>query len=85
MLDDDEQTTRPLLYERDEQLRRERTFNFAAQNDDDDESLLKLLRAGVDGPELQHLTSDRLHRLLIKIDPVMADAVHPNNRRKIVR
>lgn len=87
LLDDDggEQTARPLLYERDEQLRRERPL-CAAQSDDD-EQLLKLLRFddGSDGPQLQHLTSGRLHRLLNKVDPVMADAIHPNNRRKIVR
>ncbi|KZS18957.1 tRNA dimethylallyltransferase [Daphnia magna] len=90
LLDDDggEQTTRPLLYERDEQLRRERPL-CAAQSDDDEQllKLLKLLRFddGSDGPQLQHLTSGRLHRLLNKVDPVMADAIHPNNRRKIVR
>ncbi|KAI9556374.1 hypothetical protein GHT06_018948 [Daphnia sinensis] len=87
LLDDDGgQAAGPLLYERDQQLRRERP-PCAAQSeaDDDDEQLLTSLRFddGSDGP--QHLSSGRLHRLLKKVDPVMADAIHPNNRRKIVR
>ncbi|XP_057373962.1 tRNA dimethylallyltransferase-like [Daphnia carinata] len=88
LLDDEgEQTAHPLLYERDQQLRRERPPCAAQSGGQDDEQLLKLLRFddGSDGPQLQHLTSGRLHALLKKVDPVMADAIHPNNRRKIVR
>ena len=59
-------------------------INVPTYNDD---QLLKLLPFddGSDGKELQHLSSARLHQLLKKVDPVMADSIHPNNRRKIVR
>ena len=88
-----DQTT--LLYERDEQLRRQRQSSQSAgqtelechDGHDNDDQLLKLLPFddGSDGKELQHLSSARLHQLLKKVDPVMADSIHPNNRRKIVR
>ncbi|XP_046461083.1 tRNA dimethylallyltransferase-like [Daphnia pulex] len=87
-----DQTT--LLYERDEQLRRQRpsTSTQTAQTLDDgndnDELLLKLLplgEVGSDAKALEHLSSARLHQLLRKVDPVMADTIHPNNRRKIFR
>ena len=90
-----DQTT--LLYERDEQLRRQRQSSPSAAGQtelechddghDNDDQLLKLLPFddGSDGKELQHLSSARLHQLLKKVDPVMADSIHPNNRRKIVR
>ena len=88
----EDQQGQTLLYERDEQLRRQRQSSPAAQtthesHEDNDEQLLKLLPFddGSDGKELQHLTSARLHQLLKKVDPVMADSIHPNNRRKIVR
>ncbi|EFX79344.1 hypothetical protein DAPPUDRAFT_304867 [Daphnia pulex] len=58
LLDGDHKSSRDqtttLLYERDEQLRRQRP-------------------------------PARLHQLLRKVDPVMADTIHPNNRRKIFR
>lgn len=86
-----DQTT--LLYERDEQLRRQRppstqTAQTLDDGDDNDELLLKLLplgEVGSDAKALEHLSSARLHQLLRKVDPVMADTIHPNNRRKIFR
>lgn len=51
--------------------------------DADDESLLSRLTFVQDG--LDHLSSNRLHRLLRRVDPAIADTLHPNNRRKIIR
>ena len=51
---------------------------------EDDDQLLTCLTFDQDAlPE--HFTGPRLHQLLRKVDPAMADAIHPNNRRKIIR
>ena len=34
---------------------------------------------------LDEVSTDRLHDLLRRIDPEMAEELHPNNRRKIIR
>lgn len=34
---------------------------------------------------VDHLSSAHLHQLLKTVDPVMADILHPNNRRKVIR
>ena len=34
---------------------------------------------------VSHLETGHLHELLKKVDPPMADSLHPNNRRKIIR
>lgn len=52
-------------------------------DDADDERLLRTTTFDQEG--LPHLSSPRLHRLLESVDPEMADAIHPNNRRKIIR
>lgn len=74
-LHDDDQ----LLYER-----KHRTLDETVSSDQDDDQLLKSLTFDQEMVP-QHLTSARLHQLLRKVDPVMADSIHPNNRRKIIR
>lgn len=90
LLDDDptgEQTDDDLLYERDRRRREVNDETFptddVVDDDDDDDQLLKTLSFNQDSPA--HLSSARLHQLLKKIDPDMADTIHPNNRRKILR
>lgn len=91
LLDDDptgEQTDDDLLYERDRRRREVNdetlpTDDVVDDDDDDDDQLLKTLSFNQDSPS--HLSSARLHQLLKKIDPDMADTIHPNNRRKILR
>ena len=34
---------------------------------------------------VRHVATDRLHKFLQQIDPTMANTLHPNNRRKIIR
>lgn len=81
LLDDDPSDGQPdLVYELDEQ----RLANPAAIDETaNDDELLKTLTFQQNGVE--QLTSPRLHRLLKKVDPAMADTIHPNNRRKIIR
>lgn len=68
-----------LLYETD----RAGSPGTAGNDHDDDDKLLASLTFTQDG--LDHVSSSRLHRLLCRVDPDMADALHPNNRRKIIR
>lgn len=49
----------------------------------DDERLLMGVAFTEEG--VGHLTSRRLHGLLKRVDPAKADALHPNDRRKIIR
>ena len=49
----------------------------------DDDHLLKNATFTEEG--VGHMTSKRLHELLKRVDPAKADALHPNDRRKIIR
>lgn len=68
-----------LVYERDSSTKN----TWTVENVEDDEQLLKTLTFNEEG--VSHLTSQKLHQLLKRVDAVKADAVHPNDRRKIIR
>lgn len=77
LLDNDPDEKDELLFEQDLKRRQSTTDDCI----DDD-----LLKSTIfDHENTKHLSSDRLHRLLRQVDPEMADALHPNNRRKIIR
>ena len=58
-------------------------FQKRLSEEEDDESLLCRLTFSEEGVSV--ISSGRLHRLLSRVDPAMADTLHPNNRRKIIR
>jgi len=58
-------------------------FKKRLSEEEDDESLLCRLTFSEEGVSV--ISSGRLHRLLSRVDPAMADTLHPNNRRKIIR
>lgn len=82
LLDDDPSTDghADLVVEQDG---RRRTDDASIDETANDDELLKRLIFQQD--RVEDLTSPRLHGLLKKVDPAMADTIHPNNRRKIIR
>lgn len=36
-------------------------------------------------PQFENMTNDELYALLLKTDPVQAEKIHPNNRRRVMR
>ena len=84
LLDDEgnDQSDSPLLYDKSANTTPEGQPVMLVDDDDDD---LLLKKTVFDQDGVEHLTSPRLHRLLKMVDPDMADAIHPNNRRKIIR
>lgn len=79
LLDDDPSTDADLVVEQDGRRRTDDAIDETANDDE----LLKRLTFQQD--RVEDLTSPRLHGLLKKVDPAMADTIHPNNRRKIIR
>lgn len=72
---DDESDSAPLLFDEDVRANNE-SVTMAANISD-------LPFCTPDAVE--HLSSAHLHQLLKTVDPVMADVLHPNNRRKVIR
>lgn len=84
LLDDDPVDDQSdLLFQQDRRRLANHPIDETNQGSDDDDQLLSTLMFQYDAVE--HLTSPRLHQLLKKVDPAMADTIHPNNRRKIIR
>lgn len=57
-------------------------------DDDDDEQSSKLENVNMSDlsmKDLEEMPSSKLHECLKKFDPVTAERLHPNNRRKILR
>lgn len=58
-------------------------------NDDDDddltEAIVKRRRGTAEPATLRGVSSPELHQRLREVDPDMAQRLHPNNRRKIIR
>lgn len=65
--------------------------NIASERDQSDVSDLKTLCAAVRSDKFNFINDDltilsvELHDVLKRVDPKMADRLHPNNRRKIIR
>lgn len=38
-----------------------------------------------DNSDLLHFSNDELHKILKKLDPIEADKIHPNNRKRVLR
>ncbi|XP_038105577.1 tRNA dimethylallyltransferase isoform X1 [Culex quinquefasciatus] len=65
----------------------EQVEKIAASGDDADEEESELVARVLPmaTEQLEQLESPVLHRVLRRVDPVSADRLHPNNKRKIVR
>ncbi|KAL1380607.1 hypothetical protein pipiens_003558, partial [Culex pipiens pipiens] len=57
----------------------------ASDGGDEEESELVARVLPMTTEQLEQLESPVLHRVLRRVDPVSADRLHPNNKRKIVR
>lgn len=52
---------------------------------DADENIRKLLTSSTCSDDMQTMESSKLHEYLKIVDPSMANRLHPNNKRKIMR
>ena len=69
-----------LVYEAEQRLKGTSPSNSKKESEALDFDKLVFTDEGV-----RHMDTTRLHQFLQQVDPTMADALHPNNRRKIIR